>query len=200
MRAMTQAWVAAIAAVLVVCAAGCTFDNSERRKVEAATAADISAMRTDVARLRQDVEALDAELGRADTALRSEIAALRRAIKDLDATSANRIAGAKKELANKINEIERKRISDKNLLNAKMDAIVAEVQKALGTAAGATSPRTRTVHGFEYTVQEGDTVSAIAAKFRDKYGTTTKAILDANKLTATSIIRPGDKLVIPVKE
>ena len=59
---------------------------------------------------------------------------------------------------------------------------------------------TRTERGIYHTVSEGETVSAIAAKYRDKYGATVKAILDANNLTATSIIRPGDKLFIPIEE
>jgi uncharacterized protein YlxW (UPF0749 family) len=200
-RRAVRAWAAAIAALLVVGALGCTFTGSERKKVEAATAADISAMRDEIARLRQDVEALDAEMGRSDKALRNELDALRRTVADLDATSAGRIADAKKELAAQINDIERRRINDKNALNTKMDAIVAEVRKALGAASGPETPgTTRTERGFYHTVEEGETVSAIAAKYRDKYATTTKAILDANNLTATSIIRPGDKLFIPVKE
>jgi LysM repeat protein len=202
--AVRPAVAAALAALLVV-AIGCEFSNSERRKVEASTAADVRAMREEIGRLQQDVDALEAELARSDDALRSELAALRRSIGDLDTKSARLVAAAKKELVDKINEIERNRIGDKNALNKKMDAIVAEVQRALGGAAsggpasgGETG--TRTVRGFEYTVKEGDTVSAIAAKFRDKYGTTTKAILEANNLSANSIIRPGDVLVIPVKE
>ena len=46
-----------------------------------------------------------------------------------------------------------------------------------------------------YTVQEGDTVSSIAASF----GVTTNTLLWANSLSATSLIRPGDELtVLPV--
>jgi surface antigen len=46
-----------------------------------------------------------------------------------------------------------------------------------------------------YIVQEGDTSSSIAASF----GITTNTLLWANKLTATSLIRPGDELtVLPV--
>ena len=190
--------VAGIAALLLVGATGCEFSNSSRKKVEASTAADISAMRNDIARLRQDVEALEAELGRSDKALRNEIAALRRSLSDLDTRSARRAADTKAELANRINEIERKRISDKNALSKRMDAIIAEVTKALGGAA--TSGVTRTERGFNHTVKEGETVSAIAAKYHDRYGTTTKVILDANNLTATSIIRPGDTLFIPINE
>jgi LysM repeat protein len=44
-----------------------------------------------------------------------------------------------------------------------------------------------------YTIKSGDTISAIASRF----GVTTKAVLAANGLTASSIIYPGHKLVIP---
>jgi N-acetylmuramoyl-L-alanine amidase len=44
-----------------------------------------------------------------------------------------------------------------------------------------------------YTIQSGDTISSIAAR----YGVTTQAVLDANGLTASSIIYPGGTLVIP---
>jgi nucleoid-associated protein YgaU len=199
MRLSTRRAVVVIALVLAVAATGCEFSNSNRRKAEAATAADISALRQEIGRLRQDVDALENELSRTDRALRNELAAVRRAIDDLDSKSADQVAAATRELADKINEIERKRVSDKNALNKKMDAIVAEVQRVLGTATSTTST-TRAVSGFKYTVQEGDTVSGIAAKYRDKYGTTTKAILEANGLDANSTIFPGDTLIIPVEE
>ncbi|MFC1700803.1 LysM peptidoglycan-binding domain-containing protein [Patescibacteria group bacterium] len=44
-----------------------------------------------------------------------------------------------------------------------------------------------------YTVQSGDTAISIAAS----YGITTNTLLWANKLNASSIIRPGDELTIP---
>jgi LysM repeat protein len=44
-----------------------------------------------------------------------------------------------------------------------------------------------------YTIKSGDTISAIASRF----GVTTTAVLTANGLTASSIIYPGHKIVIP---
>lgn len=46
-----------------------------------------------------------------------------------------------------------------------------------------------------HTVRSGETVSGIAAK----HGVSTQRVLDANKLTWSSIIHPGQKLVIPGK-
>ncbi|MFG6493569.1 LysM peptidoglycan-binding domain-containing protein [Microbacterium sp. P03] len=44
-----------------------------------------------------------------------------------------------------------------------------------------------------YTVEAGDTISAIASR----HGTTTRAILDANGLTTASIIYPGQSIALP---
>ena len=45
---------------------------------------------------------------------------------------------------------------------------------------------------FEYIVQEGDSISSIA----EKYNISTNTILWANELSSSSVIRPGQKLVI----
>ncbi|WBU38751.1 LysM peptidoglycan-binding domain-containing protein [Homoserinibacter sp. YIM 151385] len=64
-----------------------------------------------------------------------------------------------------------------------------------GSGTAATKPATAavTTAGGSYTIRSGDTVSRIAARF----GTTTKAVLDANGLKATSIIYPGQRIRIP---
>ena len=148
-----RAVIVAVAVVLLVGAAGCEFANSTRQKQEAATTAEISSMRDEVARLRTDLESLEGEMTRSDNALRLEIQALNRALNDLETKADSRIADASKELAAKINEIEQKRVNDKNALNAKMDAIVTQVQRALGgSGSGATG--THTVRGIEHTVKE----------------------------------------------
>lgn len=49
---------------------------------------------------------------------------------------------------------------------------------------------------FEYTVQPGDTIVSIAARF----GSTVEEILIANNLVNNDFIRPGDVLLIPVSE
>jgi len=190
-----------IAVLLLVGAAGCSLTNSKQRKVQAATDADIRSMRDDVARLTRTVEALENEMTRSDKTFERELAELRRSVTALDGKVGRSVAGAKQELAAAINAVERKRVADRNALDAKMNAIVAQVNKALRSGGTrTTSGGTGTERGFVHTVKEGETVSAIAAKYRDEYGATVKAILDANNLTVNSIIRPGDDLFIPVKE
>ena len=49
---------------------------------------------------------------------------------------------------------------------------------------------------FEYTVQPGDTIVSIAARF----GSTVDEILIANNLTDNDFIRPGDVLLVPVPQ
>src|SRR5690606_26405849 len=46
---------------------------------------------------------------------------------------------------------------------------------------------------YQYVVKSGDTVSAIAARF----GVSTQAVLDANGLGWSTIIYPGQSLIIP---
>ncbi|OYX58409.1 MAG: hypothetical protein B7Y93_01625 [Micrococcales bacterium 32-70-13] len=58
--------------------------------------------------------------------------------------------------------------------------------KTTGTPAPTTS-------GGRYSIVKGDTLSAIAARF----GVSTQSILDANGLTWTSIVYPGQTIVIP---
>ena len=49
---------------------------------------------------------------------------------------------------------------------------------------------------FQYTVQSGDTVVSIAVNF----GSTVEDILAVNNLSANDIIRPGDVLVVPLRQ
>lgn len=204
MRPMTRgALVLAAAAVLVV-AVGCDLSNSQRRKAETATTTEISAMRGDIRRLEQDLEALDAEIRRSNDMMRTELAALESSISQLDGKSADRVAAAKQELAGEINKLEERRVADRNALNKKMDWLVDQLKKISGTSSGpsngAVSEGMRTEKGFEYVIKDGDTVWKIASTFREKYGTTVEAILKANGLDANSIIRPGDTLFIPIRD
>jgi LysM repeat protein len=53
-----------------------------------------------------------------------------------------------------------------------------------------------TTSSFEYTVVQGDTIVAIATRF----GAALDDVLRANNLTANAIIRPGDRLIVPVQQ
>jgi LysM repeat protein len=63
-------------------------------------------------------------------------------------------------------------------------------------ASASDAPISQVASQFEYTVQAGDTVVSMAARF----GSTVQDILQANGLTDNALIRPGDVLVVPVRQ
>lgn len=65
----------------------------------------------------------------------------------------------------------------------------------IGPAAETTLNRTPAAR-FQYTVQSGDTIVSIAVNF----GSTVEDILAVNNLSANDIIRPGDVLVVPLRQ
>jgi LysM repeat protein len=64
---------------------------------------------------------------------------------------------------------------------------------AASTPVTAPTPATPVTAKTTYTIAKGDTISAIAAKFKQ----TTAAVLKANGLSWSSIIHPGQKITIP---
>ena len=58
------------------------------------------------------------------------------------------------------------------------------------------APTSQVASQFEYTVQLGDTVVSMAASL----GSTVQDILQANGLSDNALIRPGDVLVVPVRQ
>jgi len=64
----------------------------------------------------------------------------------------------------------------------------------LSTPSVAVTSTVGTASNFEYTVRENDTIISIATTF----GSSVNAILSTNNLANNAIIRPGDKLLIPV--
>jgi LysM repeat protein len=72
------------------------------------------------------------------------------------------------------------------------DELIIPVVRTAAETGGAATVESR----FEYTVQAGDTIVSIAARF----GSTVEEILIVNSLTNNDFIRPGDVLLIPVPE
>ena len=72
------------------------------------------------------------------------------------------------------------------------DELIIPVERTTAESGGAGTVQSR----FEYTVQPGDTVVSIAARF----GSTVEEILIANNLSDNDFIRPGDVLLVPVPE
>ena len=68
-----------------------------------------------------------------------------------------------------------------------------QIELVAATTPTAPAPAAPAPAASTYTIQAGDTISSIAARF----GVSTQALLDANGLSASSIIYPGRTLVIP---
>jgi LysM repeat protein len=68
-----------------------------------------------------------------------------------------------------------------------------KIELVSSTTPTAPAPAPAPAPGSSYTIKSGDTISAIAARF----GVSTQALLAANGLTTSSIIYPGQKIVIP---
>jgi LysM repeat protein len=72
------------------------------------------------------------------------------------------------------------------------DELIVPVTISESTAASGSTVESR----FEYVVQPGDTIISIANRF----GSAAEEIVVVNSLTANDFIRPGDVLMIPVRE
>lgn len=72
------------------------------------------------------------------------------------------------------------------------DELIVPVAIPSGAEASGSTVESR----FEYIVQPGDTIISIANRF----GSTVEEIVVVNSLTANDFIRPGDVLMIPVRE
>lgn len=82
-----------------------------------------------------------------------------------------------------------------NLTNELIRAGDVLIIPIVGPAAETTLNRTPAAR-FQYTVQSGDTIVSIAVNF----GSTVEDILAVNNRSANDIIRPGDVLVIPLRQ
>jgi LysM repeat protein len=70
-----------------------------------------------------------------------------------------------------------------------------QVLKLKGTSKGVAKPAATAPASRTYTIRAGDTVSSIA----QHHGVSVKSVLAANKLSWSSVIYPGHKLIIPGK-
>ena len=153
----------------------------------------------------QDLLEAQAQQGKRIDALEKEISELREKV-NTPAVNDSASSADLKSLAEKVQEIDKKRADDREL-------ILKEIEKLGKVAAGApvknrpvasthtaddtpapTGPQT----GHEYTVAAGDTLSAIAKAYRDKgVKVTTTQILKANPGLDASKLYVGKKIFIP---
>ncbi|MBE0545302.1 MAG: LysM peptidoglycan-binding domain-containing protein [Verrucomicrobia bacterium] len=108
-----------------------------------------------------------------------------------------------RKLAEKLQEVDRKREADKELILKEFEKLVKLVASPPGRRQPATPTTPPTAPGgegkvFEYTVAQGDTLSAIMQAYRDKgVKVTLKQILDANPGLVPERMPVGQKIFIP---
>jgi nucleoid-associated protein YgaU len=107
-----------------------------------------------------------------------------------------------KHLAEKVQEIDRKREADRELILKEMGKLAKSLAAAPPKRPKATapdpSPSPTAEKGFEYIIQSGDTLSAIATAYGEQnIKVTTKQILQANPGLDEKRLRVGQKIFIP---
>jgi predicted RNase H-like nuclease (RuvC/YqgF family) len=165
-------------------------------------------------RMAADIQALQA----ANDALQAKLSAIEQQLQDLrnqQTQSAGNFSTPDdlKRLADKIQEVDKKREEDKQAIAEEIRKSIAELKHALadGSAPSRVSPSKPiasaespdTEKGFVYKIQEGDSLSAIVkaynADFKSKGMKTIslKQAMDANPDVDWNRLRVGQKIVIP---
>lgn len=175
-------------------------------------------------RMAADVEALQA----ANTALQHKISALEdRMSKFMEeqakANNNSSIHDDMKVLKEKIQEVDKKREQDKQFITDKLQATTTEIEKMLKKNLSqapikVTAPRDTTAEkdskdskdstaattpGFNYTVQDGDTLSAIVVAYNKEFQAkgmkkiSRKQVEEANPKVNWNRLQVGQKIVIP---
>ena len=146
---------------------------------------DKAAQRKQIESLAREIESLREQLNQPNTAYAMQ--------EDL------------KRLAEKVQEIDRKREADRELILKEIEklakSIAAPPPKPRKVTVPDNPPGTTPDKGFEYTIQSGDTLSAIVAAYADQnIKITVKQILQANPGLDEKKLRVGQKIFIPAPQ
>jgi hypothetical protein len=188
---------------------------------EAAPASDAAAIAAKQAaderykRMVADLQAVQSD----NEALHAKIAALEQEIQTLRDTQAHpadnsSVQDALKHLAEKIEEVDKKRLEDKDAISEEIRKSVNAIEKGIGTGGGAgrePGPRNPgistsappTVDGYSYTIQDGDRLDAIVRAYNADFKAkglkpiTLKQAKEANPNVDWNRLRVGQKIVIP---
>jgi chromosome segregation ATPase len=172
-------------------------------------------------RMSADVEALQA----ANASLQKKINALEERLSkvgdDVVKASNNKDSSVHddlKLLKEKIQEVDKKRESDKQIISDEIKKSIAEVEKlilkapashsstAIKDSTHVTEAPPTSDKGFSYTIQDGDTLSAIVVAYNKKFQSegmkkiNMKKVQDANPTVNWNRLHVGQKIVIPSPE
>lgn len=168
-------------------------------------------------RMAADIQALQA----ANDALQSKITALQQQIQDLRNQQSQTPAAAVsaddlKHLAEKIEEVDKKREDDKQAIADEIRNSIAELKHAVAESPvparvnparqPAAAKPAASDKGFVYKIQQGDSLSAIVKAYNADFKTkglktiTLKQAMDANPQVDWNRLRVGQKIIIPQPE
>jgi len=191
--------------------------------ITAAATADKQAADERYERLASDVQALQTQ----NESLQNKIGALEDEIRKLRDEMGHQgdhavTADDVKQLAQKIEEVDRKREDDKTAITEQVRNSIAGLEKALGSGGGSVAPPPSRVstprqpvndnpppnvaNGFVYTVHDGDSLSAIVHAYNVDFKSkgmkpiTLKQAREANPNVNFDKLRVGQKIIIPRPE
>jgi DNA repair ATPase RecN len=161
----------------------------------------------DLQAVQSDNEALHAKI----TALEAEIQTLRAA--QARPTDNSAIQDELKRLAETIQEVDKKRQNDKEVISEEIRKSIAGLEQSLGSAPApvhTSKPKPPAVpdspasdKGYSYTIQEGDRLQAIVSAYNADFKSkgmktiTLKQAKEANPNVDWNRLRVGQKIVIP---
>jgi DNA repair exonuclease SbcCD ATPase subunit len=164
-------------------------------------------MAADLQAVQSDNEALHAKI----TAMEQEIQALRDAqAKPADNSS---VQEDLKHLAEKIQEVDKKRLEDKDAISEEIRKSIAELEKSLGGVSAPThssGPKTSidpeppsSGKGYSYTIKDGDTLGEIVRAYNKDFKSkglktiSLRQAMEANPNVDWARLKVGQKIIIP---
>lgn len=170
-----------------------------------------------IERMSRDIETLisaNADLQRRISALSDELNRVRQEqSRSANDTAVQAVREDLRNLAEKVQEVDRKRISDKDAIAKEVDRSFEKIEKLLKQSGGSSGGRASTPprepskpipsEGFEYVVQPGDTLLAIIIaangqlKEQGLKAVTLQQVLDANPNLEPKRMQVGQKVFIP---
>lgn len=156
----------------------------------------------------KDLIAAQADLQKRIGALAEELDRLRNQSKQNGAVATQEDL---KRLAEAVQEVDRKRLEDYEKIHNELKELGKALASPASSGRGPAAGKARTARpapaggdealpekGFEYTVQQGDTLSVIVQAYREKgVKVTVDQIVKANPGLRPDLLRPGQKLFIP---
>ena len=168
------------AMLLVLSIAGCSSLNNSSAMMQQRE--DLLLLREDVTRLHGRVEGVEMEYQH----IRNEINSIQTAVSQ----TKNQNAAVKQQLdklEGRLQKLNAERIKDQQKIVDKLSRKIADMFNESARSG------TRSTEGYEHIVQEGETLSAIAAAYKVKVS----AIIEANNLKNADFVKKGQKLFIP---